>query len=78
MAYFDPMKEAQQKCQEGKDNPFFTKYFISSNIGKSYFVILLLFLMESFLSFAEMFCVLFSMNTKNIGRESHMMLDNLL
>ena len=53
MAHFDPMEDAQQKCREGKDNPYFTKYFINSNIGKSYFVTLVLFLMESSLSFAE-------------------------
>ena len=47
------MEQAKQKCREGKDNPFFTKCFISSNIGKSYFVALVLFLMESSLSFAE-------------------------
>ena len=47
------MEEAQQKCREGKDNPFFTKYFISSTIGKSYFVTLLLILIESSFSFAE-------------------------
>ena len=65
MAHFDPMEEAQQKCREGKDNPFFTKYFISSYIGQSYFVTLVLFLMESSLSFAEDVRNLFKLEIEN-------------
>ena len=65
MAHFDPMEEAQQKCREGKDNPYFTKYFISSNIGQSYFVTLVLFLMESSLSLTEDVRNLFKLETGN-------------
>ena len=65
MAHFDPMEEAHQKYRQGKDNPFFTKYFINSNIGKSYFVTLVLFLMESSLSLAEDVRILFKLKKGN-------------
>ena len=66
----DPIEEAWQKCREGKDNPFSAKYFISSNIGKSYFAISLLFWMDSSFSFAEVFFVCqFQWIQKSTSRE---------